>query len=248
MTEKAKVFIALPCGETARYSSFWQSRLDLDLEGIEALSGQSQGLYIDFNQNGLVRIMKDAEKTFGRFDYFWLLNDDMIIPRPTLKQLIAADKDIVVPIMVQHDIPFDTLFFDYRQDDGLYHHKYLEKWQRGLVRGLAAGGGGMLIKRAVFDAFPDPWWETHWAYPKPGDQGFPTRSTEDFDFCKKAEDAGFEVWCDLDCPVGHQTMFTLWPVRQPDGTWTTSLERRGKHVVIPAAIDPVKADSRILVP
>ncbi len=240
MSDPVKVFISVPCGELARYSSFWQTRLDLDTDGLQVLSGQGQGLYIDFNQNGMVRQMFESEKKFGRFDYFWLLNDDMIIPRSTLKQLIAADKDIACPIMVMHDIPFDTLFYDYRQDDGLYHHKYLEPGQRGLTRGLAAGGGGMLIKREVFDAFPDPWWETHWAYPKPGQEGFPTRSTEDFDFCKKAEDAGFEIWCDLDCPVGHKTLFTLWPVRQEDGTWGTSIERRGKHILIPAALDPVK--------
>ena len=234
-----RVFMAVPCGELARYSSFWQSYRDLDLAGIEMLNGQSQGLYIDYNQNGLVRTMIEAEKTFGRFDYFWLLNDDMIMPRDTLQKLVAADKDIVVPIMLQHDVPFDTLFFDYRQEDGLYHHKYLEPGDRGLKRGLAAGGGGMLIQRHVFDAYPDPWWQTHWDFPKPGKGGHPTRSTEDFDFCKKAEDAGFEVWCDLDCPVGHQTIFTVWPVRQANGEWATSIERRGSHIVIPAALDPV---------
>lgn len=237
-----KVFIALPTGELARYNGFWQSRLELDLTGIEILPGLSQGLYIDFLQNSAVRMMVKKEQELGiRFDYLWLLNDDMMMPPQTLRKLIEADKDVVCPIMVQHDVPFDTLFFDYRQDDGLYHHKYLEKGQRGLVRGLAAGGGGMLIKRHVFDAFPDPWWETHWNYPKPGQDGFPTRSTEDFDFCRKVEDAGFQIWCDLDCPVGHQTLFTLWPVRQSDGTWTTSIERRGAHISIPAAIDPVKA-------
>ncbi len=241
MGDPVKVFIALPCGEIARYGSHWQSRLDLDLDGIQVLSGQGQGLYIDYNQNGLVRQMLEKEKQFGlRFDYFWLLNDDMTMPRNTLKKLIAADKDIVCPIMVMHDIPFDTLFFDTRLADGVYHHKYLEAGDRGLIQGLAAGGGGMLIKREVFDAFQDPWWETHWDFPKPGEAGWPTRSTEDFDFCMKAEAAGFEIWCDLDCPVGHTTIFTVWPCRLADGSWGTSIERRGKHIVIPAAIDPAK--------
>lgn len=237
MSDRPKrVFIGLPCGELARYSGFWQSYRDLNLEGIEVLSGLGQGLYIDYNQNGLVRKMFEAEKEFGRFDYFWLVNDDMSMPRNTLKQLMSWKKDIICPIMLMHDVPFDTLFYDYRQEDGLYHHKYLETGERGLVRGLAAGGGGMLIKREVFDAFPDPWWETHWSFNGP----HPTRSTEDFDFCKKAEDAGFEVWCDLDCPVGHQTIMTVWPVRMQDGSWSTSIERRGQHVIIPAALDPTK--------
>ncbi len=235
------------CGEMARYSGFWQSYRDLDLEGIEVLSGMANGLYIDFLQNGLVRQMFDKEKQFGRFDYFWLLNDDMIMPRGTLRKLVSDDKDIVVPIMFQHDLPFDALFFDYQQPDGLYHHKYLEPGDNGLTQGRAAGGGGMLIKREVFDAFPDPWWETHWDFPQPGQlaspgtPGYPTRSTEDFDFCKKAKEAGFEVWCDLDCPVGHQTLFTVWPVRLLDhqGSWATAIERKGKHVIIPAALDPV---------
>ena len=240
-SRSVRVFIGLPCGELARYSSFWQSYRDLDLTGIEILDGQSQGLYIDYQQNSCIRKMREAEEKFGQFDYFWLLNDDMSMPRATLQKLVAANKDIVVPIMLLHDLPFDTLFYDYRQEDGLYHHKYLEPGERGLTRGLAAGGGGMLIKREVFDAFEDPWWQTHWDFPtkeNPG-KGHPTRSTEDFDFCRKAEESGFEVWCDLDCPVGHTTIFTVWPIRQPDGTWTTGIERRGKFIIIPAAINPV---------
>ena len=84
MSDPVKVFIPVPCGEIARYSAFWQTRLDLDLEGIRVQSGQGRGLYIDFNQNGMVRTMMESEKINGRFDYLWLLNDDMLIPPSAL--------------------------------------------------------------------------------------------------------------------------------------------------------------------
>lgn len=235
MNQPTRVFIGLPCGELSRFSGFWRSREALDLTGLEVQAGQAQGLYIDNNQNIAVRnMMKLEEETGKRFDYFWLLNDDMMIPPDTLQKLIKHQKDVVVPLLVGHEIPHEPLFYDYREGDD-YRHKFLEPGDRGLVRGVGSGGGGMLIARHVFDAIPDPWWENHMVYSggRP-----PIKSTEDFDFCRKVEDAGFEIWCDLDCPIGHGTIFNVWPVRLHDGSWGTSYERHGKHVIIPAALNP----------
>jgi hypothetical protein len=236
-----RIFIGLPCGEFSRYAAHWLSRGGLNCEGIEVQSAQVHGLYIDQNQNMLVREMIKLEEVYGRrFDYFWLLNDDMIIPPYTLKELISWKKDIIVPLLVKHDMPFEPLFYDYREPDGQYHHMFLEPFMRGCVQGVGSGGGGMLIKREVFDAMTDPWWETHWTDTKP-----PVRSTEDLDFCEKAINAGFTIWCDLDAPVGHLTTFTNWPLRLPDGTWATGIERHGMHTIVPAALDPVKNEQML---
>ncbi len=233
MGEPIKIFIGLPCGELARFSSFWQSREGLDLTGFQVRSAQAQGLYIENNQNILARNMMEHD-----FDYFWLLNDDMIIPTDTLQKLVKRGKDVVTPLLVGHDIPHEPLFYTARDDDN-YFHLYLEPGQRGLVRGLGSGGGGMLISRRVFEAFPDPWWERHIVRVQAEHSVF-VSSTEDLDFCRKIEDAGFEMWCDLDCPIGHTILMNVWPVRLADGSWGTSYERRGKHVIIPAALNPEK--------
>lgn len=224
-----RVFVALPCGELSRFSAFWKCREGLDLEGLQVQAAMVNGLYIDNNQNIAAREMLKQD-----FDYYWLLNDDLLLPPKTLKQLLSHKKDVVVPLVLGHEVPNEPLFYD-KRDGSVYHHRYLEPGDHGLVPGLGSGGGGMLISRRVLEAIADPWWETSIVH---DDKGIPGRSTEDLDFCRKVENAGFEIWCDLDCPVGHLTIFTVWPIRQPDGTWTTSLERHGKHVLLPAALNP----------
>ncbi len=221
-----KIFIGIPCGELSRYGMFWNSFQALDLAGLDVMIPQQVwSPYIANNQNILARLMRSSDA-----DYFWLLNDDLVFPRQTLKQLLAHQKDIVIPLVMSHELPCEPLFYAHRTGDD-YFHRYIKNGERGLVKGIGAGGGGMLISRKVFDAFPDPWWETHFTVAS--GNGLPIETTEDLDFCQKAKAAGFDIWCDLDTPVGHITLFNVWPVRKPDGTWTVQLERNGKVVEMP---------------
>src|SRR5689334_16187326 len=199
-----KVFAAIPCGELARYSEFWRAFNGLQVpDGVTLMTEQCRSPYIANNQNMLARVFLQSDA-----DYYWLINDDQIYPMNTLARLLSYQKDVIVPLCLRHDIPMEPLIYD-RVDpecsDSFYYH-YLKKDDPKLLEVVGSGGGGMLIHRRVFEAIPDPWWETHTAY-VPGQP--PTQSTEDLDFCTKVREAGFKIWCATDVPVGHQTLFVV---------------------------------------
>ena len=68
---------------------------------------------------------------------------------------------------------------------------------------LGTGTGGMLIRKAVFDKVPAPWF--HWG-----------EFSDDLFFCKKASAYGFPIYVDLDTPIGHTTIMNVWPGSKPD--------------------------------
>jgi len=47
---------------------------------------------------------------------------------------------------------------------------------------------------------------------------------EDFDFCQRAVNAGFDIWVDQDVPVGHLAIMTIWPMKDEEG-WKTKITR-----------------------
>lgn len=67
----------------------------------------------------------------------------------------------------------------------------------GLQEVKSVATGFMLINLKVFEKITEPWF--FW---KSDDKG-QVLMGEDYWFCSKAKEAGFEVWCDLSVPIGH---------------------------------------------
>jgi hypothetical protein len=70
------------------------------------------------------------------------------------------------------------------------------------------------VRRRVLEALGAPYWTLG--------QIAADEWGDDLDFCRRVRAAGFDIWCDLDCPVGHKIQATLWPQRTPQG-WVTTL-------------------------
>lgn len=70
---------------------------------------------------------------------------------------------------------------------------------------LTGLGGGAVIRRAAFLKTPRPWF-TGGTF------------TEDWTFCQRLKAAGGQAAIDLECPVGHITPMSVWPIRE-DGQW-----------------------------
>jgi len=64
----------------------------------------------------------------------------------------------------------------------------------------AAGAGCLLVHRSVFEAVGDPYFWVEWAEPADGDAQM---VGEDFAFCRRAREAGFEIWCNPLAEVMH---------------------------------------------
>ena len=108
-----------------------------------------------------------------------------------LERLIKRDKDIV-------GAPYNT-----KSDPPLATHKIqdketiIEELEGDLLKCTGVATGFMLIKTEVFKKLEHPWFM------------FETDIGEDLYFCRKARQAGYDIWCDLSIKIGHigETIF-----------------------------------------
>lgn len=209
--------------ETARYSMFSASLTSLDLPKGTIIKWW-WGHSIADNCNALVREMYEQEK-----DWLWLLGDDHTFSPQTLNRLNDWEKDIIVPLCVMRAPPYLPVLFSGFSDDPDHPAYARERLdlddypQAGVVPVHSAGSAGMLIRRSVFDALEDPWFE---AAVLDGQQ-----LGEDLYFCDKARAQGFEIYADLDTKMGHCLTAVAWPVQTSEG-WTFGFTMMGGFEIV----------------
>lgn len=156
--------------------------------------------------------------------HLFFMDSDMVFPDEALRRLLSRDLDIVGGVyFARTETPVPHVYNFQRTDEqgrtwyaslaGVAaeylknhpeHHAaataaVLPDSDDALTKCDALATGCMLIKRRVFDAIPQPWFE-NW----PGSQG-----GEDFNFCGKARAAGFEVWADWSVQCAHEVRPTF---------------------------------------
>jgi hypothetical protein len=226
--ETMKVAVCVSSGELARYAITYHSLMTVEGVCWQNVM-QCRGAEISRNRNALAQQALEQG-----FDAVWHVDDDQVFAPDTLRRLMAHDKDVVSGLYVQRHHPFMANVFDEDRGDGWHRHLTLKPGDKGLIEVKGTGAGCLLVKRAVFEAMEKPWWRLG--------QLDPERWGDDVEFFMRVRQAGFKVWCDLDCLVGHQMTGTLWPHRQPNGTWLTALVdgTKGSIAAWPAAAEDVK--------
>ena len=125
------------------------------------------------------------------------LDSDMIFPADTIKRLLKHQKDIVGAVYSRRAAPFHALGVTF-EGEHIAPTKDLRRMQ-------IIPTGCMMIRLSVFDKLSKPWFSTQI-------EGEKIRG-EDYYFCNRAAEAGFEIWCDGDLSkeVGHigQKIYTL---------------------------------------
>jgi hypothetical protein len=127
------------------------------------------------------------------------LDSDMVFPRTTLQRLMAHDKEIVgatYPKRVEpHPVLGAALEGGRVEGDG------------ALVEMTNLPTGCLLIAMAVFDCLDRP------SFRFSLDPATGAIVGEDYEFCSRARDAGFSIWCDtaLSFEIGHigQSIYRL---------------------------------------
>lgn len=224
-----KVFVAQISAEEGRFTYFPAQMNKLWRPHQTMYPDPVMGLYPANGQNELARQFLQTD-----YEYFFLVNDDQLYPPVLLGQLLSHQKDLVVPLVTERASPFRPLVYDAPGSDGMYYHRYLRNGERGLHRCYASGGGGMLIHRRIFEAIPEPWWEQPPIFD--ANQKKWVTPSEDMAFCRKVNEAGFQIWCDFDMPVTHLATFGIRALRDnASGVWYTEITRGSGRFVIPAA-------------
>ena len=217
--------ICVASGELARYPTFSHDMVNL-LRPRRTAVAWNCGLNVAANfNNGIREMLANPD-----YQWAWIMGDDHGFDDTTLLRLLDRDLDIVVPLVVRRQAPFIPVLFREPYDDTPFGQFPPYHWHElpphGLFEVFTAGSAGMLIKRRVFEAMEDPWFET-------GKMGR-EMTNEDTYFCLKAQKAGFKVFADCDVQMAHWTPFSLNPVRRADGRWTVGVDMgAGVKVVLP---------------
>lgn len=215
MTE-TKILVGVPTAEYARRADFYDfyNMLDRPMGTICTFAhGQSPAR----NRNIMIEQALEHNCTHILF-----LDDDVAFKPDLLTRLLAHDKDIVTGLYLMRNYPHQPIIFDYADNKGKCRYRYLKDGEKGLVEIINCGLGACLIKTEVFKSMEKPWIrlgeleKDHWC--------------DDIGFFNRVRAAGFKLYCDLDCPVGHFASVTIWP-NNVDGVWFTSYDSRGTSQV-----------------
>lgn len=117
------------------------------------------------------------------------LDSDIVFPLDTITRLLKHDKDIVGGLYQQRTPPHHALGVTI---DGKH-----EPVTQGVQRMKIMPTGCLMLKLAIFDRLAKPWFNTVAEGEK--------IVGEDYYFCQRAAQAGFEIWCDGDLSreLGH---------------------------------------------
>jgi GT2 family glycosyltransferase len=209
--------IGVSASRNARYSAFTECLANLD-KPQDTWTVVKTGIDIATNRRDIVR---DALAE-DHVEWVLFLDDDMVFGEDHLRQLLDHDLWIVASLYLNRTPPYYAMAFNERtiDNDGRPAWKPISldgAPEEGLSEVVAAGTGGMLVRREVFEEVEYDTWFAH-SY---------ERSTDDIAFCERVTEAGFKIWLDLGSPMGHISIHEVWPRR--DEEWHVGLQLSEKE-------------------
>lgn len=142
-------------------------------------------------------------------DYLLSIDSDIQFPVDALERLLSHDKDIVAAPYAAKIVP--SKWAVALGDD-------IPDYVQGLMPVRYVPAGFTLVKRKVFETLATPelqYFEEasdtpYYAFYLPmlhQSKGRQVFLSEDFAFCQRAKDAGFELWCDFDVALQHWGLY-----------------------------------------
>ncbi len=188
-----KILIAIP---TARYieAETFKSIYDLHIPpGYECTFQTFYGYRVDQVRNLI------ADWVVRGFDYLFAVDHDVTFPPDTLAKMLYHDKDLVAGVYRQRLEPQRIEIYDLSQQ----RMEYKDLYGQHLVQIGGCGFGCTLVKREVLAGVGYPQFEYHPAL------DHNNTISEDTDFCRKAMEKNFTLWCDPSVLCGHIGMTTM---------------------------------------
>ena len=149
-------------------------------------------------------IMSYAKYRIPNPSHILFLDCDILPRKATIDRLLKMDKDIVMgvyPMSQDGKIKWSVSTSD------VYEGIVLDKLPRNPFKIKSGGFGVCLIKYEVFEHLEWPYWKNIYV---PGG----VKMGEDIYFCKKAREAGYDIWCDPLVKCGHIRITNLFNIVQ----------------------------------
>lgn len=187
-----KILVAIPVQEYIEVETF------KSLWDLEAPEGYEIDLMVEKSDN-ISQIRNLIAEWAKKYDYLLSVDSDIVLPRDSLRKMLAADKDIISGLYIQRIPNTHTLevYMD-TPNGGCTNIPYDLIKSRGVVEIAACGMGCALIKSEVFKKLSYP----HFVYQSALDHK--NTISEDVYFCKKAREFGFKVWADPSIQCDHK--------------------------------------------
>lgn len=182
-----KILIGIP---TARYiePQCFKAIYDLIIpQGYEVTFQYFYGYNVDQVRNLI------ADWTVRGFDYLFSVDHDIAFPPDTLAKLLSHDKPVVTGVYRQRLDPEVLEVYGLNGPN----MTYAELKGQSLVEVGGCGFGCVLVKKEVFVTVGYPQFVYHSAL------DHKNTFSEDMDFCVKARQKGFSLWCDPSILCDH---------------------------------------------
>lgn len=148
----------------------------------------TEGYTVAENRNCLV-----ARAIKSKATHILFIDDDMIVPEDTAVRLLAHKQEIVGITYHPRQMNSEAMLKKINAEKMMP----VDYNEPPLVECEGVGGGVLFINLDVFKKIERPWFD--W---KIYDTGM-VKMGEDFYFCEKAREAGYQVWADTTLKVGH---------------------------------------------
>lgn len=152
-----------------------------------------------------------------KYDYLMWIDSDIVFTQKQFMELLDMNKDIASGWYAQPGTYSDgssptpvveTMADDFFNKHGFFEFlssKNMEEKQKPFKADYI-GFGWVLIKKGVFEKLEYPWFAPRMRYMENDVQDL---CSEDVAFCLDAKNAGFEIWVDPKCRVGHEKTLVI---------------------------------------
>lgn len=204
-----KIFVAIPTVglmHTDAVHSLLETLIDivrLEPQGYRVILAMMPRMLVA--QAREVAIEKSIEL---KCDYTFFIDDDMLLPRGLFEKLVSHDKDIISALAFERMGDHNPNIYDihhFNKDLAQEIQQVSLRWRnvlnykevcdaKGLLRADVVGFGCVLINNRIFygeNKVEAPYFMSQF------------QVGEDFFFCWKAAQKGWEVWCDTSAKLGH---------------------------------------------